>query len=292
MRTPATTSTERECTFPLVCQRGLVFIRTLMHRDSSSMFAPSRHLHVHGHPCVLFTLILPFYFLLYLPLLLFLFLNYLKSVVNLHNSCNESMDSTDEFSLSTGYEPKAHDFYETSVEPYVQLLDSPPLFSDKAPTADPDYDDATLEDMLHQVHRAQVYHSLREYLSVSLSSSMSDRTGLLEIDRGDPVSTETQKHRLGLCSTMKKEQILAECQARINQHEFQADRAEEDQRFLQGQLLQQNLELREAHNRSLTEMEELKEVSEFCIRHYCKTKISRGSEHYIGTFWPNRGIAK
>ena len=32
----------------------------------------------------------------------FLFLNYLKSVVNLHNSCNESMDSTDEFSLSTG----------------------------------------------------------------------------------------------------------------------------------------------------------------------------------------------
>ena len=35
------------------------------------------------------------------------------------------MDSTDEFSLSTGYEPKAHDFYETSVEPYTELLDSP-----------------------------------------------------------------------------------------------------------------------------------------------------------------------
>ena len=58
--------------------------------------------HLHGHPraCGLFTLILPFCFLLYLPPL-FLFLNYLKSVVNLHNSCNESMDSTDEFSLST-----------------------------------------------------------------------------------------------------------------------------------------------------------------------------------------------
>ena len=28
-----------------------------------------------------------------------LFLNYMKSVVNLHNSCNESVDSTDEFSL-------------------------------------------------------------------------------------------------------------------------------------------------------------------------------------------------
>ena len=33
-------------------------------------------------------LILPFYFLLYLPHL-FLFLNYMKSIVNLHNSCIE-----------------------------------------------------------------------------------------------------------------------------------------------------------------------------------------------------------
>ena len=132
---------------------------------------------MHGHLCVLFTLILPFYFLLYLPSLFF-FLLYLKSVVNLHNSTNESMDSTEEFSLSTGYEPKAHDLYETSVEPYMQLLDSPPLFSNKVSSADPDCDDATLEDMLHQAHRAQAYHSLQEDLSVSLSSSsMSDRTG-------------------------------------------------------------------------------------------------------------------
>ena len=116
---------------------------------------------VHGHPCVcgLFTLILPFYFLLYLPPL-FLFLNCMKSVVNLHNSCNESMDSTDEFSLSTGYEANAYDFKETSVEPYTELLDSPPLFSNKVSSADPDYDDAVLEDVLHQAHRPQAYHSL------------------------------------------------------------------------------------------------------------------------------------
>ena len=44
----------------------------------------------------------------------------------------------------------------------------------------------------------------------------------LEIDRGDPVSTETQKHRSGLCSTFKKGQILAECQAETNRLEFQA----------------------------------------------------------------------
>ena len=43
-----------------------------------------------------------------------------------------------------------------------QLLDSPPLLSNKVSSADPDYDDATLEHMLYQVHRAQAYHSLRE----------------------------------------------------------------------------------------------------------------------------------
>ena len=66
------------------------------------------------------------------------------------------MNSTDEFSLSTSYEPKAHDFS----------------------SADPDYDDAALEDMLHKAHRAKAYHPQREDLSVSLSSSSkSKRTG-------------------------------------------------------------------------------------------------------------------
>ena len=193
------------------------------------------------------------------------------------------MDSTDEFSLSTGYEPKAYDFNETSVEPYMQLLDSPPLFSDKVSSADPDYDDAVLEDMLHQAHRAQAYHSLRQDLSVSLSSSsMSDRTGR---PVGDGTGQRNQEAQIRTLLDKQKEQILAECQARINQHEFQADydrrslrklgeivesqreglhcaQAQElqrrDQQLLHGQLLQQNLEFREDHQKSLNEMEELK----------------------------------
>ena len=145
------------------------------------------------------------------------------------------MDSTDEFSLSTGHEPKDHDFYETSVEPYVQLLDLPPLFSNKVSSADPDYDDATLEDMLHQVHRAQAYHSLREDLSVSLSSwSMSDRTGRLVGDRsGRPGEHRNSEAQIRTLLDEQKEQILAECQVRISQHEFQAAQPEEEQRLLQ-----------------------------------------------------------
>ena len=142
----------------------------------------------------------------------------------------------------------------------MQLLDSPPLFSNKVSSADADYDDAALEDMLHQVHREQAYHSLREDLSVSLSSSsMSDRTGRPVGDRtGRPGEHRSSEAQIRTLLDDQKEQILAECQARNSQHEFQAARAEEDQRFLQGQLLQQKLELREAHQRSLTEMEELR----------------------------------
>ena len=142
----------------------------------------------------------------------------------------------------------------------MQLLDSPPFFSGKVSSSDPGYDDATLEDMLHQARRAQVYHSLREDLSVSLSSSsISDRTGRHFGDRpGRPSEHRNSEAQIRTLLDNQKEQILAECQARINQHEFQAARAEEDQRLLQGQLLQQNLAFREAHQRSLTEMEELR----------------------------------
>ena len=62
----------------------------------------------------------------------FHFFPHLKLVDNLQRiSPKESMDSVDETYLHTGYEPNAYDFKETSVEPYTELLNSPPFFSDK-----------------------------------------------------------------------------------------------------------------------------------------------------------------
>ena len=173
------------------------------------------------------------------------------------------MDSTDEFSLSTGYEPNAYDLKETYVESYTESL-TYTQFSKQGFREDVEYDDAALEDMLHQAQRAQAYHFQREDLSVSLSSSsMSDRTGRPVGDRtGRPVEQRNQEAQIRTLLDKQEDQILAECQARINQHEFQAARAEEvqqrDQQLLQGQVLQQNLELREAHQKSLNEMEELR----------------------------------
>ena len=136
---------------------------------------------------------------------------------------------------------------------------------------------------------------LTEYIAITLNEKTClsvcrrrqcpiERGDMLETERGDLLSEVVRVHRLGLCSINKKEQTLAECQAEINRHEFQAAydrrsllklgkfvesqeklhcaRAEElqrrDQQVQQGQLLEQNRDLREAHQKSVTEMEELR----------------------------------
>ena len=122
-------------------------------------------------------------------------------------------------------------------------------------------DDLTLGKMLTEAYRGQVDYFVKEGVSVSqLSSSVrSDRSGQPDGDRpeqpGEHKSSEAQIRTL---LDEQKQKVLAECQARISQHEFQAAQAEEEQRLLHGKLWQQKLEFREAHQRSLTEMEELR----------------------------------
>ena len=136
----------------------------------------------------------------------------------------ESMDSFDETYLHTGYEPNAYDFKETSVEPYTELLNSPPFLSEKGFPTDAEYDDAALEGMLREAHRVHGHHSQREDLSVSLSSSsVSDRTGRPVGDRaGRPAEQSSQEAQTWTLLDKQNEQILAECQTEINRHEFQA----------------------------------------------------------------------
>ena len=149
--------------------------------------------------------------------------------------------------------------------------------------------------MLREAHRVHVYHSQREGLSVGQSSSVSERTRRLVGERTErPVRSIGQELNVANAQIRtlldrQKEQILAECQAEIKKHEFQADydrrsvrklgeiiesqqeelhcvQAEElqrrDQQLLYERLSQQNSELLEAHHKSLNE-------------HYCKTKIGR-----------------
>ena len=138
-----------------------------------------------------------------------------------------------------------------------------------------------------------------------------ERTGTPVVASGQELNVEHAQIRTLL--DRQREQILAECQAEIKKHEFRSAQklseiiesqqeelhcaqAEElqrrDQQLLHEQLLQQNWDLREAHEKSLSEIVELKKFQKFHLRHYCKTKISRGSGNYLGTYWQDKGIAE
>ena len=69
------------------------------------------------------------------------------------------------------------------------------------------------------------------------------------------MSETARTHRLGL--EEQRQTIVAEYREKVGHHELQAAHAEEERRLLQGQLWRQKLEFREAHQQSLTEMEEL-----------------------------------
>ena len=169
----------------------------------------------------------------------------------------------------TGYEPKEYHVTEAYVE-YTQESTG-----EQRPPNNFDYDAVTIGKALSEGCRRRADHSEEEGLSScpSLSSCLSSSVSHDRTER--PV----------VCSTFG-EQILVDCQAEIRKHEFQADydrrsfqklnemieskkeeicrahqgdeRLRRDQHLLHEQLLEQNRDLREAHEKSLSEVEELK----------------------------------
>ena len=91
---------------------------------------------------------------------------------------------------------------------------------------------------------------------------------------------------------MSKNRKFLQCRARTGQHECEAAQAEEEQRLLQGLLRQQKLEFPEAHQRGLYLDGKFGKFQSSVFRDYGKTKIYRGSEHYIVAFRPSTGTEK
>ena len=209
----------------------------------------------------------------------------------------KEMGSTDESFSNAGYEPKDYFLAEAYAELNQESVTEQRFTAQRFPE-DVEYDDAALGQMLYNACRGQVDRSQREGLSSGLSSSMSqdrtgqpvvhsdkshDRTRQLVVETGQEQNLEQEQIRTLL--DRQREQIFADFQAEIKRHEFQADydrrsiqkltlkiesqqeelhraQAEElhrrDQQLLHEQLLKQNWDLREAHEKGLNEMKELK----------------------------------
>ena len=144
------------------------------------------------------------------------------------------------------------------------LQNSSVPLSFKIPIADQDVDDLTLGKMLTKAYRGQVDYLVPEGMSVSqLSSSVrSDRSGQLDgemVDRsGQPDERDSSKAQIRTLHEEQRQTLTEEYREKVGHHELEAAQAEEERRLLQGLLWRQKLEFREAHQRSLTEMEELR----------------------------------
>ena len=74
----------------------------------------------------------------------------------------------------------------------------------------------------------------------------------------DQAECSSSKAQIRTLPEEQRRKLLAECYARVSHFALRAGQAEEERRLLQGQLWQQKLEFRQAHQRSFTEMEELR----------------------------------
>ena len=74
---------------------------------------------------------------------------------------------------------------------------------------------------------------------------------------GKPDERDSSSAQIRTLLEEQRQMIIAEYCEKVGHHELQAAHAEEKRRLLQEQLWRQKLEFREAHQQSLTEMEEL-----------------------------------
>ena len=209
----------------------------------------------------------------------------------MRTSANEEKGTLAENNPLTGYEPNFIDNYHISETNDIFIQESS---SDSRPSNlhDSEFDDYTIGRALSSplfqeredpASRRQVYHSPDESLMSSQSSSVGHvGTGRLVFDKfGSLISNvrenprrDSENEQTRILLERQKEQNLADYRAEIEKHEFQADF---DRRSIQqlneviesqrGEIYgahqgdeqhRRDRELREAHMKSLNEMEELK----------------------------------
>ena len=150
---------------------------------------------------------------------------------------NEDLGTLAEYDPLTGYEPIDLHISETT-EPYIQESSGE---NGSLNSHDLEYDEYTIgialssplftQEREDAASRRRAYHSLDEGLLSSQSSSVGHRTGRpveAQFDSQIPNVRELPRHsseseQTRILLERQREQILADCQAEIRKHEFQAD---------------------------------------------------------------------
>ena len=149
---------------------------------------------------------------------------------------NEDLGTLAEYDPLTGYEPNDYHIMEAT-EPYIQESSV-----ENGSPNDFEHDDVTIGKALSSplftqereddASRRRAYHSQEDGFSSSVSSSVShDRTGRPVVKTFDSQissvreipSHSSESEQIRILLERQREQILADCQAEIRKHDFQAD---------------------------------------------------------------------
>ena len=113
------------------------------------------------------------------------------------------------------------------------------------------------------------------------------------VDRsGKPEERNSSNAQVRTLLEEQRQMIIADYCEKIGHHELQAAHAEEERRILREELWRQQMEFREVHQQSLTEMEELRKFQSSTSRYDRKTEAHRGPQHYFGIIRQNTRITK
>ena len=94
------------------------------------------------------------------------------------------------------------------------------------------------------------------------------------VDRsGKPGKRDSSNAQVWTLLEEQRQTIIAEYREKVSHHELHAAHAEEERQLLQGQLRRQKLEFHEAHQQSLTEMEELRKFQSSTFNTLARRKI-------------------
>ena len=109
----------------------------------------------------------------------------------------------------------------------------------------------------------------------SVHSNFSENTQVENmVDRtGKPDERNSWNAQIRTLLDEQRQMIIAEYFEKIGHHEFQAAHAEEERRVLQGELWRQQMDFREVHQHSFTEMEELRKFQSSIIDAVARQKL-------------------
>ena len=135
------------------------------------------------------------------------------------------------------------------------------------------FDGSGKPDGERNVDQSANFGATRNTYSAHSKFSENTQTEKMVDGSGKPDERDSSSAQIRTLLDEQRQMIIAEYREKVSHHELQAAHAEEERRLLREELWRQILEFREAHQQSLTEMEELRKFQSSAFDTIARRKL-------------------